>query len=242
MLCHKLILFLWLSLNVLSFGSVTASESKRPPEQPPQKPPAPPRRIPPNKVQPGGGLDFTRSSCGGSNGSLTALIPVTSPVLTVDSHPTFLVYIPDGAKAIDYGEFSLLSADEKTRIYQTRLTLKETPGIVKIRLPQSTEYALETDRLYHWYFKLYCQQPADSDSIAYLDVNGWVQRVDATSARKLQIKAASPKIWHDALIQVADRLKLAPEDSDLQQQWFELLKSIKLENLIQAPLLETSNK
>lgn len=221
---------------MLNFGSAIAAESKKPPEQTPQKPPAPPRRIPPNKVQPGGGLDSTRPTCGSENGSLTALIPVASPVLTVDSHPTFLVYIPDAAAAIDYGEFSLLSADEKTRIYQTRLSLEQTPGIVSISLPESAAYALETNRLYHWYFKLHCQQSADSP--VYLDVNGWIQKVDATPARKMQIENAAPTIWYDAIAEVANELKLAPEDSALKQQWFDLLQSVNLENLTPAPILE----
>ena len=205
-----------------------------------KKRPTPPRRIPPNKVKPGGGLDFARQACVDDTESLVALVPTDDPVATTKPYPSFFFYVPDRATNINYGEFSLLSADNKSRIYQTSVTFKKTPGIVKIDLPSNPQYALEEGKLYHWYFTIYCNN--DSDRSVSLDVNGWIQRIPLTSTRKEKIEAASTDIWYDSLIFVANNSLKFPHSQKMQLHWFELLRHINLEHLVKAPILETSNE
>ena len=204
-----------------------------------KKRPTPPRRIPPNKVKPGGGLDFARQACVDDTESLVALVPIDDPVITTKSHPSFLFYVPDRATNINYGKFSLLSADDKSRIYETSITFEETPGIVKINLPSDSQYALEEGKLYHWYFTIFCHN--DSETIS-LDVDGWIQRIPLTSTRKEKIEAASMDIWYDSLIFVANNSLDFPHSTKMQLHWFELLRQINLEHLVKAPILEISNE
>jgi hypothetical protein len=198
--------------------------------------PDPPRTPPDNQTIPGGGLNPSNPSCKSTNKPLTALIPVKNPVLTTREHPTFLFYVPYASDDVRVGEFSLLVwPEEKTRLYKTRFTLPQTPGIVSLTLPSAPEYALEEGKFYHWYFKLYCQ--TNTRSQPDLDVNGWVQRVALTPERERQINAATPGVWYDALANLAENLRTSPMDATLRNDWVNLLKSIGSEDMAQEPLV-----
>jgi len=203
-----------------------------------QNPPPPPRTPPPdNQPKPGGGLNPSNPSCKSTSKPLTALIPVKNPVLTTREHPTFLFYVPYASDEVRFGEFSLLVwPEEKTRLYKTRFTLPQTPGIVSITLPSAPEYALKEGQSYHWYFKLYCQ--SNTSSQPDVDVNGWVQRVALTPERERQIKAATPDVWYDASANLAESLRASPQDATFRNDWLNLLKSIGSEDLAQEPLVD----
>ena len=202
-----------------------------------QSRPAPPPTPPVNQAKPGGGLDASSflQACSAETDSVLALIPVENPVLTTSGHPSFLFYVPDSPEAIEKVEFSILSSDEKTRMYHTQFQLKAIPGVVQIDVPPLPEHELEEDQDYHWYFKLYCQ--GNQSSRADLNVNGWVQRVAMTPERSHQIANASPTIWYDSVAQVATALYESPQDPTLQTQWYDLLESIGYEALASVPLL-----
>ena len=232
----KQLLFIFISLVILNISSsVSAKKATNNNRKPITKPPAPPPSIPPNKVKPGGGLELFQQSCSSNDRAFTALVPIENPVLTTDTHPTLLFYIPDAADEIHHGEFTLVTADEKSTIYSDRLTLPNTPGIVTIQLPQTTEYALQSG-LYHWYFKLYCQ--TDASLQTYVDVHGWVKKVSSTPEKQRQIINAEPQIWYDSLANVANNLAATPNNPTLQQQWLDLLKAIDLEDLAKTPIYE----
>jgi hypothetical protein len=200
-----------------------------------RKRPAPPRRLPPNRVKPGGGLDTAKQSCKNSSESLVALVPVQNPVLTASTHPTLLFYVSDAANDIREGKSSIFTQDNKTRVYETRFTLPQAPGIISIRLPESAKVNLQEGEPYQWYFKLYCQGAADSR--ADLDVNGWIQRVALTPERQQLIRSNTPDIWYDALANLAQNIRSRPQDPVLQQRWTGLLKSIGMEQLAQQPIV-----
>jgi internalin A len=167
---------------------------------------------------------------------LTALVPVKNPVLTTREHPTFLFYVPYASDDVRFGEFSLLvGPEEKTRLYKTRFTLPQTPGIVSITLPSAPEYALEEGQYYHWYFELYCQ--SNTSSQPDVDVNGWVQRVVLTLERERQINAATPDVWYDASANLAQSLRASPQDARLKNDWLNLLKASGSEDLAQEPFV-----
>ena len=235
----KLLLFFWLSIGILpllNIPSAVAQVQSANPQTFPRKRPAPPKRVPPNKVQPGGGLDFAQQSCTDSTSSLVALVPIENPVTTTKPNPSFLFYIPDRATAISHGEFSLLSADDKYRIYQASVSLEDTPGIIKIDLPNIAPHTLEEGKIYHWYFKIYCRN--QSNSPISLNVDGWIERVTLTQARETKIESASPDVWYDSVTRVAESLLDSPQNLELYDRWLKLLHHIDLEHLTKAPLVD----
>lgn len=225
---------------VLNIASANVEQQYTSSTKSSQKRPAPPRRIPPNKVKPGGGLDFSRQACTEDTKSLVALVPIDNPVVTTQPYPSFLFYIPDGATNINHGEFSLLSADDKTRIYETSIAFEDAPGIIKIDLPPDSQYALEEGKFYHWYFKVFCRD--DSETSVTLNIDGWIQRVPPTPMSKEKIEAGSTEIWYDSIVFIAENLINYPRSEKMQLLWLKLLQHINLEHLKEAPIIETSQR
>lgn len=197
--------------------------------------PQPPHTPPPNRTRPGGGLDPARLSCNNSDQQVIALVPAENPVLTTSNQPTLLIYIPYSADEVKLGEFSLLTWPQETqRLYKTRFTLPQTPGIVSISLASLPEATLEAGQYYHWYLQIYCHD--NTDNQPDLELNGWLQKIPLTPQRETQINNASPEIWYDALAKVAEELRLSPEDPQLQHSWRSLLEVINQQSLSQVPL------
>lgn len=208
----------------------------------PRKRPPPPPRIPPNKVKPGGGLNLEQKACStNTDESLVALVPVDNPVLTTKADPSFLFYVPDTATNASYGEFSLLTADEKVRLYSTVVTFGQTPGIIKVSIPASLEYALEENRLYRWYFRVYCQNTT-AELQSSLDVNGWIKRVSATMTVGSESETISENYWYDAIAESANNLMATPQSFTARNRWLELLEKLNLEHLADYPLYDMSQE
>ena len=220
------LLIVSLALGLLSFTSNLSLGQQLPP--PPSTPPI-------NTTRSGGALSAS-NACSSNNEPVIALVPVKNPVLTTSKYPTFLFYIPYGSKDVSFGEFSVLTwPNEVTRLYRTRFTLPETPGIVSISLPVLPKYALAESVSYHWYFKLYCK--GSTSSSTDIKVDGWVQRVKMNAARERAISASSPEIWYDALARLGDRLRTSPQDGELRNRWCNLLETIGSEDLAKETLV-----
>jgi Domain of Unknown Function (DUF928) len=233
---------LTLSLVCCTATSALAQHSPQRPGQPSSSPrsstsvlPAPPPTPPLNRTRSGGSLGVF-DACNHSTAPLLALVPVENPVLTTAEFPTLLFYVPYGSADIRRGEFSVLvGLDEMAQLHRLQFTLPATPGIVSISLPRSPDYALQEGVFYHWYFKLYCND--NTTSRADFEVNGWIQRAAITPEREQQINTATPDIWYDSLARLSDRLRTSPQNSELQDRWYNLLNFIHLEELTQEPLL-----
>lgn len=202
------------------------------------KPPAPPRRVgSPGRRSDGG----ARTGCTGNSGKpLVALVPVYGPqtselvfgVTTVE-YPTFWFYLP--YQATTTGTFLLRDENNKTA-YETQLALPQTPGIIRLPLPDNSP-ALESGKLYHWYFKVSCGTGIDF-------VDGWVQRNSLSANLQKRLEQATPLersllyanngIWFDALTTAAELRR-----TDLKsQEWTTLLKAVGLEKLVSEPIVD----
>jgi len=190
---------------------------------------------------------------------LTGLMPIgnklnqetrvaTNQTLTVAANPTFFVYVPE--TTAEFAEFLLLD-DQDNKVYETSLQLPtvlssdvssssvSTPGIVKLSLPANV--SLETGKNYRWQFQLNCIDNTGDASNNPL-VDGWIQRTELSSDLKTKIEQATPleqaklyakaRIWSEALMLAAQLRSSHPAE------WEELLKSVGLNEIAQAPLLE----
>lgn len=220
--------------------SSSAPNSVRPTS--PQGLPIPPRRPPPNRTRPGGGLNPNSSALCTSpiHDSLVALIPRENPVLTTSASPTVFVYVPFTNAEVKQAEFSMLVwPREMQRHYHVEFTLSDRPGILPITLPDSPDYELAEGEYYRWYFHVYCQ---DGDGVQPdLTVDGMVQRVAPTPERDRLIQSASPEIWYDAIAHVADQLQTDPDNPTLQQQWQDLLRHIGIMDLENTNFFDTAD-
>ena len=199
------------------------------PEKPADKDPPPGRRVR------GGDLDPTNPNCKKTSQPLTAIVPINSQGKITSEHLTLWFYVPYVSEDITSAEFSVLNRDETEYVYQTLFTLPKTPGIVSISLPLSAKTALETGKFYHWYLTLKCK--GSITNTPDIEMDGWVKRIASTPITTNQINTATPEIWYDAVNNFANRLLASPQDTKLNQEWTELLKSVGLSHLAQEPLI-----
>jgi hypothetical protein len=192
--------------------------------------------LPPS---PGTGTPNDQRTSGGTRGgtckktdrSFTALVPKENrKSLTTAEHPVFWFYIPDAPNDIQAIEFSLhdQNQNETTTLYRTSLQLTKTPGVIGIPLPSSPEKSLKLNESYHWRLIVNCDPKQTSENI--LELDGWVTRVQ-------QSPNVQGVIWYDELTNRAKRYLLEPQNPEVKNAWVQLLKSVGLEELAQAPLV-----
>ncbi|MFP5273661.1 DUF928 domain-containing protein [Coleofasciculus sp.] len=168
------------------------------------------------------------------------------PTLTVSEHPTFFVYVPETSAKT--ATFILTDSDVTELVYYTTIDLPETPGIISIKVPTDKD-SLEIDRVYKWTLSLQCNSAgADGNP----KVMGWIKRTqpnpslakDLDKVKPLELAAlyGNYGVWHELLTTLVDLRQSHPEDENLAMVWENLLKSesVKLEEISQAPLIEST--
>ncbi len=207
----------------------------------------------------------SRDGCPALNMPLTALVPgeetlasegristkfISKSFLasTLTQYPTFWFYIPQSPSVVHLGEF-VLQNEAGDDVYRTSLTLPQEPGAIGISLPSSQQYALQIDKKYHWYFKVYCGDPHKTPE--YFFVDGWVQRVALTPEIMRQLKMAKSaryvtyaanNIWYDALTNLAQLRRTGSDNIILKQDWAELLRSVGLQDFAAMPIVLLYNQ
>jgi hypothetical protein len=187
----------------------------------------------------GGG---SRYPCPAVKLPLTALMPETNWGKTISTHPSFGFYVPYSSEQVNMGEF-VLQKIEGNDVYRMRFTLPKASGIVSLNVP-STKAPLETNKLYRWYFKLYCG-PQQSSTPVF--VEGWVQRVTMTSEVEKQLQTTKQaeyavytdnNIWYDAIAHLLELRLAYPLDAKLDRDWMELLssKGVNLQSITKVPI------
>ena len=172
--------------------------------------------------------------------SLTALLPPSTIGLTVDSHPTFLVYIPQ--TSAPQAHFTLKDGDNRG-VYQTFTPLVQTKGVLSIRLPENSP-ALELGETYQWSLALICQ-PTQTDIPL---VSGRVRRIEPDLALRTQLARESrlqqavlygqAGLWYDMLHIFTQLWRTLPNDDTIALNWLSLLNSEGLAAIANEPFLE----
>lgn len=218
------------------------------PQSPPEKtskihfvpPPVPDRGSPRGRSRGGASRN---DACQVTDQPLTALVPVSKESvwgLTLSEHPSFLFYLPYSLTPNSPIEF-VLQDEEQNTVYQAYLHPSQSPGVVKITLPETTT-PLAIERMYHWYFLVYC------DATKPIFVEGWVKRVALNSDLRVRLEKAVPHekialmaaggIWYDALRDLAELRLTYPNDTSLIADWENLLESADLDAIANEPLVK----
>lgn len=199
--------------------------------------------VPPDRGAPGnrqGGA--TRGGCYKGAQPLTAVMPATNNGMTTSEYPVLFFYVP--ATKAQTLELALL--DEKAqKTYKTTIAPTQTAGIVGLKFSDLKGLPpLESGKNYHWYFSMICDS---QDRSADVVVDGWVQRVDTDPALKSELQRATPSdrvalyavngIWYDAVAALSETRQSSPNQSVQAEEWADLLKSVGLDKIAQAPLV-----
>ena len=172
---------------------------------------------------------------------ITPLIPTAAQALTVKSHPTILVYLPETSAEKAY--FAMRDESEDYD-YQTILPISDNAGIVSLTLPKDAP-DLSVDREYQWSLVLMCEGKLRPDSPI---TTGSIKRVASTSdmARKLPevnlfedaAMFAQAGIWYDSVAALAQLKMTQPNDKLVSANWQNLLATVGLEKVAKAEFVE----
>ena len=173
--------------------------------------------------------------------SLTPLLPSGSPSLTMESRPTFMVYVPQTSATSAL--LSIRDADEDYD-YQTMVSIGNRAGIVSVSVPEDAP-ALDVNHEYQWSLILMCDNKLRPDSpVAKGDImriadNGYLN-AKLAKANKLESAAiyGSAGLWYDTLSSLAELKSSNPKDTDISANWESLLASVGLSNVAKAEFVE----
>lgn len=170
--------------------------------------------------------------------TLVPLLPSSKLGLTASSHPNIMVYVP--ATSAESLEFTVYNEEEEG-IYQTQVNVANTPGIVNFSLP-TTQPGLKIGKDYRFVVSIICQQSGPQNPF----VEGLVRRVSPGSRLRNQLN--QPKsldqvmvfsesgYWIEAVSNLAELKLSQPSNSEINTAWKDLLSSVGLGGIAQAPL------
>ncbi|NES00973.1 MAG: DUF928 domain-containing protein [Symploca sp. SIO1B1] len=177
-----------------------------------------------------------------SDEKLVALMPQTNFGLTVAERPTFWFYVPYQSDQLE-AEF-LLEDNEGNKIDSQIVALNNTPGIVKVTLPENLP-PLEVEQLYVWRLSVICDPDNRLDDdyvwggfeLVSMSFEIKNQLKDKTKRERLKIYAANG-LWFDVVTTLAELRESNVEEQDLDEDWVELLQQVGLEEISDKLLVD----
>ena len=172
---------------------------------------------------------------------ITPILPAINQRLTVASHPTFLIHIPEtSAKQV----FFKIEAQNQELSYQTTLPISGNAGIIKITLPSDAP-SLAIGQNYQWALALICGDTLKPDSPI---ANGSITRIQPEAELKQQLSSMTEieqatfyiesGIWYEAIMTIAQLKQEQPDNAKLVSIWQEILGSVGLNNIAKAEFVE----
>jgi hypothetical protein len=177
------------------------------------------------------GTTRPEAACPATAKPLMAIVANNGKDFTLSAHPTFWFYIPYRAEQLKTIEFMLLNRNERETIYQTSIKLMDKPGLIKVALPNDSQFALAENQTYRWRLNLDCQP--DRTLEPDLAIDGWVRRLPMNS------QLENNHIWMDAIARAAEQHFANPTDVTSHRSWRQILHILNLSELAEEPLTNT---
>lgn len=205
-------------------------------------------RLPPRGAPGGTIIGGVRGWSGECGSTPVALLPKeTNLGLTTAAKPTVFMYVPPNSPTS--GEFVLID-ESKNRLYQTTISLSNTPGVISVPIPAQVASSLQADKNYQWWFLMECSADGRFGQIAYSQ--GWIVRSNPSATLSDRLKTAKPDeraaiyaeagYWYDTLATLAELRRLNPNDANLTREWSDLLESVGLSSIADKPLVSAIQK
>ena len=180
------------------------------------------------------------NSLGNSDLPAAPIIPVASQGLTIASHPTVLVYLPQTSAQKLF--FSWQTENNQDH-YQAILPIENKAGIISLTLPENAP-PLEVGKNYHWALAILCDGQLHPDSPT---IEGQIRRVALEPTICDRLKKANlletaviygeAGIWYETVATLAQLKTAQPSDQNLASNWEDLLTSVGLEKISQVPTI-----
>ncbi len=187
------------------------------------------------KITSGGGTRSDDTSCISTQEGILPLVALMpnreNKAKTASKTPNLYVYIPQTTAT--EGEVVIVDENEQ-EVYFSQFTLPTQPGMVKVTLP----VAFEAGKSYNWSFMVICDSRyRNRDKF----VEGVIEFVDLDSKVENQLKTASPlekaQLYADSTLWFEAFDIVAQTRAENPTTWQELLNSVGLDMLVDAPIL-----
>lgn len=164
---------------------------------------------------------------------LVALIPDDQLGLTSMERPTLLFHIPPTSAS----NIKVTLQDESgATLYTKTSATPAQPDFVQFRFSDFNDSpTLISDKTYQWTFTLLCDPKNPSANVT---VSGNIRRIELDLILIRELKTAKPGdratlyavngLWYDTVATLAEAFQSEPNNSQLAQEWKELLKSVGL--------------
>ena len=169
----------------------------------------------------------------------SALLPASTQGLTAAAHPTILAYLPETEAQKVF--FSWRDENNQDH-YQAILPIKKRAGIISLNLPENAP-SLEIGKNYQWAIAIMCNDRLQPDSPM---IQGQVKRIELASAiqsrldNEISLNNAAiygeTGLWYETVATLAQLKTAQPNNQDLALNWSNLLTSVGLAEVVEAPL------
>jgi tetratricopeptide (TPR) repeat protein len=168
---------------------------------------------------------------------LVALIPEKQLGLTAMERPTLLFHIPPtSAPTLKV----TLEDKSRAKLYTKIMNTPAKTDYVQFKFSDFKDSpSLTPGETYQWTFTLVCDP---KDPSANVTVFGNIQRIELDPILTIELKAAKPVnrailyamngLWYDTLAILAEAIQSDPNNSQLTEDWQELMKSSGLQKLL----------
>lgn len=173
--------------------------------------------------------------------AILALLPQTYFGTTVSEEADILVYLPQSMAR--EGVFSIKDERGNT-LHQMNVPVSGRSGVISIKVPIN----LELEKNYQWFLALKIDGQL-SPRTPY--VSGWIKRIkpnqeiSTSMEQKDLLKQATALgkhgVWYDCVAALAKLRAIQPNNTNLDREWSELLTSVGLKQIEQAPVMAFNN-
>jgi len=174
--------------------------------------------------------------------NLTSLLPNNSLATTygadADLPTSLFFYVPESPSR--QGELFIVNSTGE-EVYSKTVPLPDEAGIIQVEIADGATL-FEAEELYYWDFSIVCDvEDPDSNVV----VGGGIQRADASAELLAALAAAGEdplaqaQVYADARAWQETLALVAQIRDDNSQPWDDLLESVGLEAVADAPLLTT---
>ena len=199
---------------------------------------------PPSGLQLPGGRQgaATRSGCENDGFIFAPVLPASNYGLTTEAYPTLYWYQKN--HQFSWARFELFATQslkpEAFPLYSTTFRLNGSSPLASLTLPfQAGLPPLGVGQTYLWRVSLICSQLGPDEQLASLSqrsIQGWIKRVEPFTALKSELAQSSRKyevyatrgVWYDAIVDLAARRHLQPQDLKLSKDWQDLIRETSL--------------
>ncbi|NJN88176.1 MAG: DUF928 domain-containing protein [Leptolyngbyaceae cyanobacterium SL_7_1] len=170
--------------------------------------------------------------------------------LTTAAYPTLFIYVPAFDQAAQGLELTIMRVTPtgEEELYTKSFALPAEAGIVGLTPTQADVPPLRVGERYHWYVSMVCHSLGSVDQSGNAIADGWMERVTVDPTLQSRLDTADPLeradlyaqagIWQDTLIILAELRRTQPNDEILRVIWQELLQSVGLRSIAEAPVLD----